>query len=110
MVARSSSGAVNRIPISQVSDLCELAEKLKSLGVTIAGATEKADMVCTEYDFKAATAIVLGNEATGISPELLEQCNNHIKIEQHGNIGSLNVAASAAIMFYEAARQRKRSL
>lgn len=107
MVARSSSGAVNRVPIARVTDLCKLAEKLKTIGITVAGASEKAEKNCGDYDFTTPTAIILGNEGTGISPDLLDMCDCLISIEQQGSIGSLNVAAAAAIMFYEANRQRE---
>jgi len=105
-VARSSAGAINRLPIVRVEDLPDLARRLRERGVRLAAASEKADRVCADWDFSTPTALVLGNEGHGVSPELMDLCDVRLRIPQHGEIGSLNVAAAAAILFYEAARQR----
>jgi 23S rRNA (guanosine2251-2'-O)-methyltransferase len=104
MVARSSVGAVNHVPIAQVDDLVEYAKVLRSAGVTLVAATEKSEVLCSAHPFDGPTVIVLGNEGEGIQSELLEQCNVHVAIPQQGQIDSLNVAAAAAILFYEARR------
>ena len=104
MVARSSVGAVNHVPIAQVDDLIEYAKLLRESGVTLVAATEKSTVNCTTHAFDSPTVIVLGNEGEGIQAELLEQCNVHLAIPQQGQIDSLNVAAAAAILFYEARR------
>jgi tRNA G18 (ribose-2'-O)-methylase SpoU len=49
---------------------------------------------------------VIGNEGTGITPALAARCTELVRIPQYGAIGSLNAAAAAAILFYEARRQR----
>ena len=105
-VARSSAGAVNRIPIVQTPDLVLLAETLRNLHVKIVAADGKASRTIADYDFRQATAIVIGNEGAGISPALSKCCDDFVKIPQFGRIGSLNAAAAAAILFYEARRQR----
>lgn len=106
MVARTSAGAVTRIPIARVSSLIDLAVRMKEHGIYIIGASEKGSSVLSGHDLKQAVAVVLGNEAVGISPDLLEACDLHARIPQQGSISSLNVAAAGAIVFYEAARQR----
>src|SRR5260221_13036084 len=58
MVARSSAGFVNRVPIVQVADLAELALSLRQRNIRVVGASEKADATLVECDFRAATAIV----------------------------------------------------
>jgi 23S rRNA (guanosine2251-2'-O)-methyltransferase len=103
-VARASAGAVNHIPILRVSDLATAAAKLKEMGFTLLGATEKGESLSKENFDTNRIGIVLGNEGDGISPELLDSCDTHIQIPQQGKIESLNVAAAAAILFYEAAR------
>lgn len=105
-VARSSSGAVNRIPIARTTSLPTLAKKMKQRGITLVGASEKADTPLTGYDFTRPTAIVLGNEGHGLSPAMHDHCTHLLRIPQHGHIGSLNAAVAAAIFFYEARRQR----
>ena len=105
--ARASAGAVNRIPIALVADLAALTDALKAAGVAIVGASEKADLSVTQYDFARPTAVVLGNEAVGISEAVRARCDVLVRVPQYGRIGSLNAAAAAAIIFYEAMRQRR---
>lgn len=104
MVARSSVGAVNHVPIAQVDDLVEYAKLLRESGVTLVAATEKTEVSCDAHAFDKPTVIVLGNEGEGIQSALLEHCNVQVSIPQQGQIESLNVAAAAAILFYEARR------
>ncbi|MGB3195450.1 MAG: TrmH family RNA methyltransferase, partial [Phycisphaerae bacterium] len=61
------------------------------------------------HDFRGPTAIVIGSEWHGIRPALLKCCDALVRIPQHGRIGSLNSAAAAAVVFYEARRQRSES-
>jgi 23S rRNA (guanosine2251-2'-O)-methyltransferase len=107
MVARSSAGLVNRLPIGQVADLSALVDMLRARKVTIIAASEKAEQPLTACDFRPATAIVVGNEGTGISPELLTHCDLLARIPIAEGVGSLNAAAAAAVFFYEARRQRQ---
>lgn len=106
MVVRSSAGAAGRIPIARVDDLEDLASQLRDRGVCLVAASEKADGECRDRDFTRPTAIVLGNEGAGIRPDLLALCDARVRVPQQGAIGSLNVAMAAAILFYEARRQR----
>lgn len=106
MVARSSAGVVNRVPIVQVADLAELAQLLRQRNIRVIGASEKAAASLTNCDFRQATAIVIGNEGTGISPELLKCCDDLARIPIEGIVGSLNAAAAAAVFFFEIRRQR----
>jgi len=106
MVARSSAGVVNRVPIVQVADLAELAQSLRQRTIRVIGASEKATASLTDCDFRVATAIVIGNEGTGIGPELLKCCDELARIPIEGIVGSLNAAAAAAVFFYEVRRQR----
>jgi 23S rRNA (guanosine2251-2'-O)-methyltransferase len=106
MVARSSAGVVNHVPIVQVASLNDLVRTLRERGIRLIGATEKADVPLTECDLRGATAIVVGNEGTGISPELLACCDFKVRIPIEPVAGSLNAAAAAAVFFFEARRQR----
>ena len=106
MVARSSAGVVNHVPIVQVAELTGLARTLREGGIRLVGATEKAEVPLTECDLCKATAIVVGNEGTGISPELLACCEAQVRIPIESVAGSLNAAAAAAVFFFEARRQR----
>lgn len=105
-VARSSAGAVNHVPIARAGDLPGLARRLKQLDVRLVGASEKAEINIIDCDLTRPVAIVIGSEATGISPELADLCDETARIPQYGRVGSLNAAVSAGILFYEARRQR----
>jgi 23S rRNA (guanosine2251-2'-O)-methyltransferase len=107
MVARSSAGVVNRVPIVRVADLSELARTLRARGVHLIGASEKADQPLTACNFRESTAIVVGNEGTGIGPELLASCDVLACIPTASSVDSLNAAAAAAVFFYEVQRQRQ---
>lgn len=69
-------------------------------------ATEKADKFYTDVDMKDGCMIIMGSEDTGIDEELLVLADQQIKIPQLGKIESLNVSAAAAVLMYEAVRQR----
>jgi 23S rRNA (guanosine2251-2'-O)-methyltransferase len=109
MVARSSAGGVNRIPISQVVDLPQLAARLSEKGIQVVGASEKGTLPLPDCDFRSGTAIVIGNEGEGISPALLAECRQRVQIPQVGTLGCLNAAVAAAVFCYEARRQRRSS-
>ena len=69
-------------------------------------ASEKADRTLYDADMTGPTAIVMGSEEQGISKEVLKLCDMTVAIPQYGNIQSLNVSAAAAVMLFEAVRQR----
>jgi 23S rRNA (guanosine2251-2'-O)-methyltransferase len=103
---RSSAGAVHHLPIFRTSDLTGALVRLQAQHVQLVAASEKGDRTIGECDFGRSTAIVLGNENTGIADERLALCTVHARIPQAGRVGSLNVAVAAGIMLYEAFRQR----
>lgn len=106
LVARSSAGAVNRVAIAEIDDLAALARLLTSRGIQIVGASEKASRAVTACDFRGPTALVLGNEGTGIGENLRACCDVLARIELSADVDSLNAAAAAAVFLYEVQRQR----
>ncbi len=106
LVARSSAGAVNHLPIAQADDLLCLAEQLRSAGIRLIGTSPLAPQSAFACDLKSAIAIVVGNEGSGVRSELLDACDELVTIPQFGAIESLNAAVAAGILFYEAQRQR----
>jgi 23S rRNA (guanosine2251-2'-O)-methyltransferase len=106
MVVRSSAGAVNRLPIVRVSDLEGLADRLHQRSLQIVAASEKAKQDLTSQDLKRGSAILIGNEGSGVCAGLLAKCDVCVRIPQVGEIGSLNAAVAASIFFYEVRRQR----
>ena len=107
-VARSSAGAVNRVTLVQTDDLPALAGRLRGAGVTVVGASEKADETIDQFDWRRPVALVVGNEGHGHSAEMTGQIEAWVRIPQDGQIGSLNAAVAAAIGCYEIRRQRRR--
>ena len=105
LVARSSAGAVNRVEIAQVDDLIGLVRQLKQLEIQSVATSPDAHTMIFEYDFCQPTAIVIGNEGSGIQTALTDACDVKLAIPQH-QLESLNAAVSAGILFYEAHRQR----
>jgi 23S rRNA (guanosine2251-2'-O)-methyltransferase len=106
LVVRSSSGAVNYMPLARVTDLVELLGRLKQAGLSVVGSSPRAKRDISQCDFCRPVALVLGNEAVGIRPEILSLCDERALIRQRGHVGSLNAAVSAGILCYEVARQR----
>lgn len=106
MVVRSSAGAVNRIAIVRVADVIPLVALVRTRGVCVVAASEKAGLDLMQHDFTKGTAVVIGNEGVGPRPDLIRQCDAAVRIPQIGRIGSLNAAVAAGIFFYEVRRQR----
>lgn len=103
---KTSAGALLNIPVCRVRNLGDTAKELQRSGLKVVGATEKADKLFYESELSGPLAIVLGSEDEGISIEMLRVCDELVKIPQHGKISSLNVSASAAVLVFEAEKQR----
>jgi 23S rRNA (guanosine2251-2'-O)-methyltransferase len=105
--ARTSSGALYRIPVCRAASLKEAVKYLANSGVQATGVTEKTDRLYYDIDFTGPSALVMGSEDKGITPSLLEQLDHHARIPLAGEIESLNVSVAAGIMAYEVVRQRR---
>lgn len=106
---KTSAGAIHHIPICKVTNLLKSIQYLKDSGIQIIAATEKADGIYTDGNFTDPLAIVMGSEDIGISQSILNIADQKLKIPLLGNIESLNVSVSAALMIFEAVRQRNYS-
>lgn len=106
VVEKISAGAVNKIPIIRVSNLSNSILKLKKNGFWIVGAEGNSDTNYFDVDYKMNCAIVLGGENQGISNIVRKNCDYMVKIPIIGEFNSLNVSNAAAIIIYEALRQR----
>lgn len=106
-VVRASAGASFRMPVVIATDTVKLFNDLKLQGRILAGAM--IDPVARSYDQVdlSRAAIILGNEAHGLAAELLELVTDPVTIPLAGPTESLNVAASGAILCFEALRQRR---
>jgi TrmH family RNA methyltransferase len=102
---RASIGGVFSVPIA-VCDSKECIAFLKERGIRILTAQLQDSYEYYDYDMRRATAIVMGTESTGLTDQWREAADAHIRIPMLGRLDSLNVSVSAAILMYEAVRQR----
>jgi len=105
-VAKCSSGAIEHLPISWVTNLTRGIEQLKEAGFWIAGVVPDGDTPCYQYKFDAPMVLVIGGEEKGIRPLIKKSCDVTLKIPMEGSMESLNASAAAAILFYETLRQK----
>ena len=105
-VLRSAMGSAFRLPIvTGVTDE-GLMEHLHKADLQIVAATADGETLYHEPNWLEPTMVILGNEANGVSDDLLELCETRIRIPLRSPVESLNVAAAAAVILFEAARQR----
>ena len=105
-VARSSAGAINRLKITRSPDLIDTTDSLKETGVQTVATSPHAELRIDELDCTQPMAVVIGNEGTGVSDELLERCDELVSIPHATGVESLNAAVSTGIVLYEIHRQR----
>ena len=104
---RASVGAVFTVP-TVVASSEELIPWLKERGIRILTAQLQDSSLYYDYDMKGGTALVMGTESTGLSVRWRQAADAHIRIPMLGRLDSLNVSVSAAILLFEAVRQRNR--
>jgi 23S rRNA (guanosine2251-2'-O)-methyltransferase len=105
-VAHASAGALEHARIARVTNLVRSLTELKDQGVWVYGFESRAAKSYLELDYKGSCAIVLGGEGEGLHQLVRETCDQIGAIPLHGPVESLNVSVAAAIVLYEAARQR----
>ena len=103
---KTSAGALHKIPICRTWNLKLSLEFLKESGLQLISCTEKTDKDIYSPDFTNPTAIIMGSEEDGVSPEYLKMSDYKAKIPMSGSIASLNVSVATSIIIYEALRQR----
>jgi tRNA G18 (ribose-2'-O)-methylase SpoU len=105
---RAGRGSLFARPAVRVASPTDVLAWLALLDPTpqLVGATEHGAEVLWDHDFTRPTAIVVGNEATGLSRAWLDACHHTVRIPMVGSATSLNAAASASVLLYEAFRQR----
>jgi TrmH family RNA methyltransferase len=106
-VIRASIGGVFSVPVA-VSTSEECIAFLQEHHVRILTAQLQDSYPYYDYDMSGATAIVMGTESTGLTQQWREAADAHIRIPMLGRLDSLNVSVSAAILMYEAVRQRNK--
>jgi len=105
-VAKASAGAVEYVPVARVTNISQSIETLKKNNVWVAGVDAAGETDFHKADFTGATAIVIGSEGKGLSDLVRKRCDYLVSIPMRGKINSLNASIAAALVMYEALRQR----
>ena len=106
IVAKTSAGAVSYLPVARVANLSATIKELKKQGVWVFGTAANGTTNLYDADLKGAAAIVIGSEGEGMTRLAEENCDFLVSIPMRGKLNSLNASAAAAILLYEAVRQR----
>ena len=106
VVGKTSAGAVAYLPVARVPNIAALLKDLKKQGVWVFGTAAEGTTSLYQADLKGPAAIVIGSEGDGMTRLVRENCDFLVSIPRKGRISSLNASAAAAILLYEAVRQR----
>lgn len=106
VVAKTSAGALEHIPVARVTNVTQLLETLKSAGVWIYGLDPAAARRYTDIDWRGPVGLVFGGEGQGLRPGIRRHCDECVRVPMRGQVQSLNVSASVAAAVFEVVRQR----
>ena len=104
-VARTSSGAINYLPIVKVTNISYTIEDLKKRNMWFVCADTDGELMY-DLDLKGPIGLVIGNEGKGVSRLVKEKCDFNAKIPMFGQVDSLNASVAMGVMAYEIVRQR----
>ena len=105
-VARASAGALAHLGVARVKNLARAMEELKEAGYWLVGLDERAEKSYLEADLTGSVGIVLGGEGKGLHELVRKRCDLLVSIPTTGPVRSLNVSVAAAVVLFEALRQR----
>ena len=105
-VARASAGAVEHLPVAVVPNLARYLGEVKRGDLWIYAATGDAERTMWETDLSGGVVLVFGAEGKGLRPLVRRTCDDAVAIPLNGHVESLNVSVAAALLLYEARRQR----
>jgi len=106
-VVRSSKGTVFSVPVA-AAPLREVLGWLHDHGIRLVATTPDTELLHTDADLTGAVAVAVGTEKTGLTDAALAAADARVRIPMHGQVNSLNAGISAAVVLYEAVRQRSR--
>ena len=106
VVCRSSAGAVEHLAVAVVTNLARYLDEIKSGDLWVAGAVGESGTPMWQADLSGGIAFVFGAEGKGLRPLVRRTCDLEVSIPQLGRVESLNVSVAAAVLLYEARRQR----
>ncbi len=105
-VVKASAGAVEHLEIARVTNLADWLARAKDAGAWVYGAEASASGAHTGADLTGKVVLVLGSEGRGLRPRVARSCDLELSIPVRGRVASLNVSAAAAVLLFEALRQR----
>jgi len=105
-VARLSTGAIEYVPVAQVTNLVRAIEDLKKSGFWVVGTDASEAQDYREVDYKGSTALVIGSEGQGMGRLVRDTCDFKVYLPMKGRISSLNASVAAALLMYEVCNQR----
>lgn len=106
-VCKASAGAVEHLRVARVTNIADWLSQAKDSGAWVHGAQASAEAGYTEAELCGRTVLVLGGEAKGLRPRVAAACDTLVAIPRRGEVASLNVSAAAAVLIFEALRQRR---
>ncbi len=104
---KTSAGALMHFPVCRVDSIPEACQYLKDSGLRLVAASEKGSTYYHRASLGGPLGLILGDEYEGVSPRLLDMCDETVRIPIRGQVESLNVSVSAGIILYEIERQRQ---
>jgi 23S rRNA (guanosine2251-2'-O)-methyltransferase len=110
-VRKAAAGAAAHLPIARVANIADAIRVMKKAGIWVAGADASPESVeYSKADLNRDLAVVIGGEGSGLSVLVKRECDYLVRLPMRGRVASLNASVAAAILIYEALRQRGWSL
>jgi 23S rRNA (guanosine2251-2'-O)-methyltransferase len=103
---KASAGAVEHLPVARVRNIADWLAEAMEAGAWVYGAAGEAERPYTDVDWSGRAVLVLGSEGSGLRPRVAESCDVLISIPVAGRVESLNASVAAAVILFEARRQR----
>jgi len=103
---KASAGAVEHLPVARVRNLADWLAEAKAAEAWIYGADADAEQAYTDVEWTGRAVLVLGSEGKGLRQRVAKTCDALVSIPVAGNVGSLNASVAAAVILFEARRQR----
>jgi 23S rRNA (guanosine2251-2'-O)-methyltransferase len=107
VVAKTSAGAIEYVPVAKVTNLNRTADELKERGVWLVGSDGGAEQEYSQVDYSVPVALVIGSEGQGMSRLMKKKCDFLVRLPMMGRVTSLNASVAAGLLMYEVLRGRK---
>lgn len=105
---KASAGAVEHLPVARVRNVADWLGEAKEAGAWVYGAAAEAERRYNDVDWTGRAVLVLGSEGSGLRPRVVAACDELVSIPVAGRVESLNASVAAAVILFEARRQRAR--